>query len=88
MKLHEFYILIIIILYTPKRTLNCKKDRFHRHAYYITLMFSALFTSKRYYTRLSVRVISFSLHGFITLLHRVLCDNVGYLPGHSITDPS
>ena len=29
---------------SPKRTLNCKKISFHRHAYNVTLMFSTLLT--------------------------------------------
>ena len=75
--LHEFNVLFITYHHT-KRTLNCKKDHFHRHAYNITQMFSALLTlclysandvtSKCYYTS----VISFLLHGFITLRFYVI----------------
>ena len=73
------------IYHIPQRELLIVKKlsfSFQRHAYYITPMFSTLLTiclysandvtSKWSYTS----VILFLLHGFITLLHRALCDKI------------
>ena len=64
----------------PKIILIVKRSIFHQQAYNVMLTFSALLMlclynandimSKCYYTS----VISFLLNGFITLLHRILCD--------------
>ena len=84
MNLHKFNILFNTLYSQKKKTLNCKKRSFFHQTFNVMLMFCLLLmlclyntndvTSKCYYTS----VISFSLHGFITLLHHVLCDVVGY----------
>ena len=66
---------ILFITYSQKELLIVKKIIFHRHAYNVTLKFSAVLklylysangvTSKCYYTS----VMPFFLFGFNTLLH-------------------
>ena len=80
MNLHEFNILLIT--YHQKELLIIKKDHFHRHTYYITLLLSTLLTLRLYSTDdvtsnwYYTSVISFLLHSFITLMHRVVCDKL------------
>ena len=76
---------ILFIIYSQKELLIVKSDHFSRHAYNVTLTFSALLTlylygandvtSKYYYSS----VVSFLLNGFISLLHRVLCDKMCFI---------